>query len=69
MRVWGTWDFGTRGEGHGDVRRQGRVGWGRGEAGTPNIGDTGGKAGGKCDICFFVKMCYLWSTLTAFDSK
>ena len=21
------------------------------------------KVGGKCDISFFVKMCYLWSTL------
>ena len=22
-----------------------------------------GKVGGKCDISFFLKMCYLWSTL------
>ena len=40
-----------------------------GDAGTSNIGDAGGKVGGKCAISFFVKMCYLWSTLTAFDSK
>ena len=57
----GTWDVGTRGEGRGDV-------W-AGDAGTSNIGDAGSKVGGKCDISFFVKMCYLWSTLTAFDSK
>ena len=42
---------------------------GRRDAGSSNIGDAGGKVGGKCDISFFVKMCYLWSTLTAFDSK
>ena len=42
---------------------QGHVGWGRRNAGTSNIGDAGGKVGSKCDISFFVKMCYLWSTL------
>ena len=33
------------------------------DAGTSNIGDVGGKVGGKCDMSFFVKMFYLWSTL------
>ena len=33
------------------------------DARTSNIGDAGGKVGGKCDISFFVRMCYLWSTL------
>ena len=33
-----------------------------------DVGDAGtlmniAKIGGKCDISFFVKMCYLWSTL------
>ena len=46
-------DLGTRREGCGDV-------W---DMGTSNVGDAGGKVGGKCDISFFVKMCYIWSTL------
>ena len=62
----GTWDFGTRGEGRGDIwygtRDAGRMGRGDvwdGDAGTSNVGDAGGKVGGKRDISFFVKMCYL----------
>ena len=51
--TWDVWDAGTCGRG--DV-------W-AGDAGTSNIGDAGGKVGGKCDISFFVKMYYLWSTL------
>ena len=47
--MWERGDLGKRGERRGDV-------WG---AGTSNIGDVGGKV----DISFFVKMCYLWSTL------
>ena len=34
-----------------------------GYAGMSNIEDVGGKVRGKCDMSFFVKMCYLWSTL------
>ena len=52
--MWGRGDLGTCGEGH---RGRGDV-W-AGDAGTSNIRD----AGGKCDISFFMKMCYLWSTL------
>ena len=58
----GTWDLGTRGEGRGDIKygTRGRVGRGRGDV---KYRDTGGKVWGKCNISFFVKMCYLWSTL------
>lgn len=49
----GTWDLRMRGQGYG----------------KSNIEDAGSKVGGKvgvkCDISFFLKMCYLWST---FDS-
>ena len=65
-------DLGMCGEGHRDVGTygtQGCVGRGRRDAGMSNIGDKGGKVGGKCDISFFMKMCYLWSRLTAFDFK
>jgi len=34
-----------------------------GDAGISNRGDAGGKARGKLNISFFVKMCYLCSTL------
>ena len=41
-----------------------------GDAGTSNTEKKGmwdvtnySKVGGKCDISFFVKICYLWSTL------
>ena len=61
MGMWGLGDTWGETRGRGDV-------W-AGDAGTSNIGDAGGKVGGKCDISFFVKMCYSWSTLTAFDSK
>ena len=58
----GTWDLGTRDEGLGDVkygtRRRQKLG--RREPGMLMII---AKVGGKCDISFFVKMCYLWSTL------
>ena len=27
------------------------------------------KVGGKCDISFFVKMCYLWSTLDSISQN
>ena len=77
--VWAVYKTGTGTVGRvcGDVETWGRVGrdagmWERGDswdAGTSNIEDAGGKVGGKCDISFFVKMCYLWLTLTAFDSK
>ena len=58
----GTWDVGTRDEGLEDIKygTRGRVGRGRGDV---KYRDAGGKVGGKCDISFFVKMCYLWSTL------
>ena len=58
--MWGhqVWDAGTCG-------MQGRVGckdmW-DGDAGMSNIGTRECKVRGKCDISFFVKMCYLWST-------
>ena len=50
--TWGrqVWDAGTRG----------RQKLGRREPGMLMII---AKVGGKCDISFFVKMCYLWSTL------
>ena len=53
----GTWDLGTRDEG---------LAWG-GDAGTCGTGTRGiiAKFGGKCDISFFAKMCYLWSTLVS----
>ena len=65
----GTWDLGTRGEGRGDIRygTRGRMGRGDvwdGDAGTSNVGDAGGKVGGKRDISFFVKMCYLTTSDT-----
>ena len=55
----GTWDLGTRDEGLEDIKygTWGRVGRGRG------IWIIIANVGGKCDISFFVKMCYLWSTL------
>ena len=58
----GTWDLGTRDEGLGDVKygTRGRQKLGRREPGMLMII---AKVGGKCDISFFVKMCYLWSTL------
>ena len=58
----GTWDLGTRDEGFGDVKygTRGRQKLGRTEPGMLMII---AKVGGKCDISFFVKMCYLWSTL------
>ena len=68
-------DIGMHVCGLGNWGRKGKGMWGRGDiwdvwdAGTSNIGNTGGKVGGKCDISFFVKMCYLRSILTAFDSK
>ena len=62
--VWGlgTWDLGTQDEGLGDIEygTPGRVGRGRRGHRTFIA-----KVGGKCDISFFVKMCYLWSTLTS----
>ena len=56
-RVWGTWDVGTRDEGLGDVKygTRGRQKLGRREPGMLMII---AKVGGKCDISFFVKMCY-----------
>ena len=50
--TWGrqVWDAGTRG----------RQKLGRREPGMLMII---AKVGGKCDISFFVEMCYLWSTL------
>ena len=57
--TWGhlVWDAGRMGRmGRGDV-------W-DGDAGTSNVGDAGGKVGGKRDISFFVKMCYLTTSDT-----
>ena len=58
----GTWDLGTRDEGLGDVKYGT---WGRQKLGRrePGMFMIIAKVGGKCDISFFVKMCYLWSTL------
>ena len=51
---------------------------GRREAGTSKTGTQGTrdvndyrkiKVGGKCDISFYVKMCYLWSTLDSILQK
>ena len=62
----GTWDLRTRGEGRGDIwygtRGRGDV-W-DGDAGTSNVRDAGGKVGGKRDISFFVKLCYLTTSDT-----
>ena len=73
--VWGL-ILGTRDEGLGDIKygTWGRVGQGRGtlniyrDAGTSNMGRRGtlmiiAKVRVKCNISFFVKMCYLLSTL------
>ena len=49
------WDAGTCGTGTQDVKYR-------------DAGDMGtfiAKVGGKCDISFFIKMCYLWSTLNS----
>ena len=51
----GTWDLGTRDEGLEDIKY--------GTRGRQIQGIIIAKVGGKCDISFFVKMCYLWSTL------
>ena len=66
-RVWGlgTWgretrDAGTSSMGRGDAGTRGRQKLGRRGPGMLMII---AKVGGKCDISFFVKMCYLWSTL------
>ena len=48
----GTWDLGTSSIGGGDIKYR--------DAGTLMIN---GKVGGKCDILFFVEMCFLLSTL------
>ena len=47
-----------------------------GDAGTSNTEKKGtrdvtnySKVGGKCDISFFVKICYLWSTLDSIFRK
>ena len=73
-RVWGlgTWgregrDVGTSGMGRGTYGTRGRMGRGDvwdGDAGTSNVGDAGGKVGGKRDISFFVKLCYLTTSDT-----
>ena len=61
----GTWGLGNEWGGTQGRRDLGtyetrvRVGRGRGDARTSNIGDAGGKVRGKCDISFLVKMCYL----------
>ena len=64
LGTWGseTKDLRTSSMGRGDV-------WDR-DAGTSNTETQGtrdvtnySKVGGKCDISFFVKICYLWSTL------
>ena len=50
----GTWGHLVR-----DAGRMGRGDVWDGDAGTSNVGDAGGKVGGKRDVSFFVKMCYL----------
>ena len=62
-RVWGlgTWgrerrDVGTSGMGRGTYGTRGR--------GDVWDGDAGGKVGGKRDISFFVKLCYLTTSDT-----
>ena len=63
----GTWNFGMRNEGLEDIKygTRGRVGRGRQKQGRRGRGMSRiiAKVRGKCDISFFVKMCYLWSTL------
>ena len=58
----GTGDLGTRDEGLEDIKygTRGRQMQGRRGCGMRMII---AKVGGKCDISFLVKMCYLWSTL------
>ena len=65
----GTWDLRTRDEGLEDIK-YGTWGLGTVTRGRQKQGRRGrgmwmiiAKVGGKCDISFFVKMCYLWSTL------
>ena len=55
--TWGhqVWDEGTCGTGTRGRQMQGRRGCG--------MRMIIAKVGGKCDISFLVKMCYLWSTL------
>ena len=64
-RVWGlgTWgregrDVGTSGMGRGTYGTRGRGDVWDGDAGTSNVGDAGGKVGGKRDISFFVKLLF-----------
>ena len=65
----GTRDLGKRDEGLEEIKygTRGRVGQGRGDFNTETQGTRDvtnySKVGGKCDISFFVKICYLWSTL------
>ena len=63
-RVWGLLDArrGTWGHQVWDVRTYGTGTRGRQIQGR-GIWIIIAKVGGKCDISFFVKMCYLWSTL------
>ena len=53
-KLHGTWERETKDLWTSSMGRVGR------ERGTLMIT---AKVGGKCDISFFVKMCYLWSTL------
>ena len=69
LEIWGREgrDVGTSGMGRGTYGTRGRMGRGDvwdGDAGTSNVGDAGGKVGGKRDISFFVKMCYLTTSDT-----
>ena len=65
--VWGLGDarWGTRGHRVWDTRTCGRGTWDVKYRDAGDMGSFIAKVGGKCDISFFVKMCYLWSTLTS----
>ena len=56
----GTWDLGTQDEGLEDINC-GTRGQGRQKPGCRGrgMGMIIAKVGGKCDISFFVKMCYV----------
>ena len=73
MGTWGhVWGFGTSGCESRDLgtSSMGRGDMWDGDVGTSKTGTQGmrmiiTKVRGKCDISFFVKMCYLWSTLNS----
>ena len=60
----GTWDLGTRDEGLEDTK-YGMQGCQKQEQRAHGMCMIIAKVGGKCDISFFKKMSYLWSTLAS----